>query len=134
MRTLLTTGEIYRIFKESDPDTIIRKKNIRYYARNHGIKRVENERSWLIDLEELIDYLSPCKEVPRTEMPIIRCKRSALYLFNKRHDYSVDKHTIDRCCTNKVGKFKLKRKWYVNYYELEQEIERRVEKGLEKKR
>ena len=95
----------------------------------------EFETAWLIDFKEFMAAVTPKGELPEVEMPIIRCKHSALVLFNKTHDYAVDKHTIDRCTASpNVSKYNYKRKWFINYKELEKEIERRVEKGLEKKR
>ena len=135
MKKLVTSGEIQRLFATFDEGTIIRRPNLRRFARDNGVTLYMFETAWLIDFKEFMAAVTPKGELPKTEMPIIRCKHSALILFNETHEYAVDKHTIDRCTDSpNVSKYKYERKWFINYKELEKEIERRVADGIEKKR
>ena len=135
MNKLVTSGDIERLFLEQDAGTIIRRPSLRRFAQENGVESYVFEKAWLITVRQFMEAVTPKGELPRVEMPIIRCKDSALAFFNERHDYAVDKHTIDRAFGSpKVSKYRYARKWFLNYLELERVIEERIKKGLEKKR
>ena len=113
MNKLVTSGDIQRLFLEQDEGTILRRPSLRRFAKANGIESYVFEKTWLINVRQFMEAVTPKGELPGVEMPIIRCKDSALALFNERHDYVVDKHTIDRAFESpKESKYRYARKLF----------------------
>ena len=49
MERLATSGEIYRLFLAEDEKTIVRKPNLRYFARDNGVEHYVYEKAWAIN-------------------------------------------------------------------------------------
>ena len=52
MRDLISSGDLMRLFLESDPNTIIRRPNVRRFAQENGVRHIICNGKWLIDNKE----------------------------------------------------------------------------------
>lgn len=119
----MTTGEIYRIFKKGDNDTIIRRLNMRYFCKKENVNHTICNRKWLIDLNDFLNKLNPKCYAERKSLPRLRTKITAQKEWNKKHRTKIKHHIIDKVCdSGKVFVFKHGRTNIINYDELEQEI------------
>lgn len=120
-----TSGEIYRAFKEVDKDTIIRRTNLRYFAKENDIDYYTTEGIWFVDFNQFLQKVNP-KNIPSQQtLPRLRTKISAQREWNKKHRRKIKHHIIDViCASGKVRVFTLGKRNIINYDELEQEIKR----------
>jgi hypothetical protein len=118
---LVSSGDIWRIFKDADPGTIVRRPNLRRFAKENGIEHYVIGDKWLINKDEFIKALTPQGDLERQSMPRMRCIRSAVNEWNSTHKrVKIDKHVIERCmASEKVFKMKRELVWIINYDQLE---------------
>lgn len=127
----MTTGEIYRIFKQADNNTPIRKLNMRYYCKIENVSHTICNHKWLIDFNDFLTRLNPKGITERKSLPRLRTKISAQKEWNSKHRTKIKHHIIDVICdSGKVFVYKHGRVNIINYDELEQELIRILkEKG-----
>ena len=118
---LATSGEICSIFKEADEGTIVRRPNLRRFARDNGVEHYVVGGRWLINKEEFFRTLTPKGELEHQDVPRMRCIRSAVNEWNSTHKrVKIDKHVIEKCMTSDdVFKIKRDNVWLINYDRLE---------------
>lgn len=131
---LVNSGDIQRLFAKEDPQTILRRPNIRQYAKDNGVEHYIMPRIWLINLKEFMQAIAP-KEYPRNKtMPRLRCIKTSVNEYNSTHEKKIDKHVIEKCIqSNKVFKYHYGRKWVINYDELEPVIDKYLVKKEKEK-
>ena len=118
---LATSGEICRVFMKEDPDTIIRRPNLRRFARDNGIEYYINDRVWLIHREEFFAKINPRGFIGKREMPRMRHIQSAVQEWNTAHPRRrVDKHIVELCMKFEgVFHYYHGNRWIINYDQLE---------------
>ena len=118
---LVTSGDIWRIFKEADKDTILRRPNLRRFAKDNGIEYYIIGDKWLINKEEFFRAVTPKGELEHQDVPRMRCIKSAVNEWNTTHKrVKIDKHVIEKCiASDAVFKMKRENVWLINYDQLE---------------
>ena len=121
MERLATSGEIYRLFLAEDEKTIIRKPNLRYFARDNGVEHYVYEKAWLINFEQFMKKLNPKNMTEHYSLPRMRHRNASVRLWNREHPRcQIDKHVVEACVTDeRVCFYKRDRTWVVNYDQLE---------------
>ena len=130
-RTMWTTGEIYRAFLAEDPNTIVRKPNMRRFVASNNIKYGINERGkWIINVHDFVKTVNPKNLSFHIEMPRIRWHDDTVRNFQKRNpNIRIPMREIEEILrTDQVFTALNGRRWYLNYDELEQEIFKRKHK------
>ena len=109
-----------RLFKAEDKETIIRRPNLRRFARDNGVKYYITQTIWLIDIDGFMKAIAP-KEFPSdSTMPRLRCIQTAVEEYNQSHEEPINKHVVEKCMqSDKVFKYKHGNRWIINYDELE---------------
>ena len=118
---LVSSGDIWRIFLEADPDTIIRRPNLRRFARDNGVEHYIYEKGWLINQEQFFQKINPKNLSLRESMPRMRSIASSVREWDGCHKrVKIDKHIVEICMQNN-SVFKLHRGniWLINYDQLE---------------
>ena len=49
MRDLISSGDLMRLFLEGDPNTIIRRPNVRRFAQENGVRHIICNGKWKSD-------------------------------------------------------------------------------------
>lgn len=132
---LVNSGDIQRLFAKEDPQTILRRPNIRQYAKDNGVEHYIMPRIWLINLKEFMKTIAPI-EYPRNKtMPRLRCIKTSVDEYNAVHEKQINKHVVEKCMqSKKVFKYQHGKKWIINYDELEPVIDKFLaKKEIEKK-
>ena len=121
---LVTSGDIWRIFKEADKDTILRRPNLRRFAKDNGIEYYIIGDKWLINKEEFFRAVTPKGELEHQDVPRMLCIKSAVNEWNTTHKrVKIDKHVIEKCiASDAVFKIKRENVWVINYDQLEPKI------------
>ena len=121
MERLATSGEIYTMFFVADENTIVRKPNLRRYARDNGIEHYVYDEAWLINYEQFLKDLNPKNMTERYALPRMRQKQAAVRLWNSEHpDKLIDKHIVEICVNDeRVFYYKRENTWIINYDQLE---------------
>lgn len=117
---LVSSGDIWRTFLEADENTIIRRPNLRRFARDNGVEYYVMDGKWVINKEQFFKVINPKKVSMRETMPRMRTKQNAVREWNDAHQrVKIDKHIVDICMQDK-SVFKLKRNnvWLINYDQL----------------
>ena len=78
MERLATSGEIYRLFLAEDEKTIIRKPNLRYFARDNGVEHYVYEKAWLINFEQFMKKLNPKDMKEYYSLPRMRHRNASV--------------------------------------------------------
>lgn len=118
-RRLWTSGEIYRLFQKADESTIMRKPNIRRFAKEKDIFH-EERSSWLIDVDEFLKYIYPHKIPEQKKIPIIRTLKACRLMFNEKYALKLTKHDTENLVPNRnFFCYKYGNKWLINYEEFE---------------
>lgn len=117
---LVSSGDIWRKFLEADEGTIIRRPNLRRFARDNGVEHYIMGGKWLINEEDFFKTINPRNISVRETMPRIRTKASAIREWNDDHKrVKIDKHIVDICMQDAiVFKFKRGNVWLINYDQL----------------
>ena len=121
---LASSGEICSVFKEADEGTIVRRPNLRRFARDNGVEHYVIGGKWLINREAFFKALTPKGELERQDVPRMRCIRSAVNEWNSTHKrVKIDKHVAWKCMeSDDVFKIKRENVWVINYDQLEPKI------------
>ena len=70
----LTSGQLCRYIKKIDPDSIVERKNVRYFCRKENLDYTICQGKWLMDLECFINKLNP-KNILNVNVVIILIKK-----------------------------------------------------------
>ena len=125
MRRMRTTGQIAKLFYEADSGTIIRKPNMRRFAKDNGVfYHILSNTSWIIDLDEFLEKVNPNNIDFHIEFPRLRNIATSVILFNETYpEYDIDKHTVEKCMrSDSVTVIRHGNRWIINYDELESEM------------
>lgn len=119
----VSTGTIYRLFKEQDKDTVIKKTNMKTYCVKDNIDFNVCQGKWLIDLNKFYKAVTNNKISSNVSMPRLRTKASALREWNSKHRKKIKKHIINVICdSGKIFTYQHGGYTVLNYDELEQEL------------
>ena len=124
---IITTGNLYKIFKENDEDTIIRMRNLRTLVRNNNFNYHKVGENYLIDYDDFMKKINPKNLERGYEIPKLRSIKSVTREYNKTHKNQISYHLVERCiATGNVSYVKAIRLYLINYEELEREIENQI--------
>ena len=128
MNTLISSGDLMRMFLESDPNSIIRRPNLRRFARDNDIRYIITEGKWLIDYKQFFKKVNPRRISTPATMPRLRCLRDCVTQFNKDYpNRKIDKATVSHYMKSKlVTRYFHGNTWFINYDELEKVLLRNV--------
>lgn len=132
-RTICTSGEMLKLFREQDENTIIRKPNLRRFVKENGIWYfVSSSGRWLIDRDLLLQAVNPKGITKRTEMPRLRYHDDSVRNFKRRHpNLPVTIKIVERAFgSDRVFKTKNGGRWIINYDQLEEQVLREVQCGI----
>lgn len=119
----VSTGIIYRLFKNEDKDTIIRKTNIRTFCQQKILDYIISQGKMLVDMKDFLNALNPKHFKANKTFPRLRTKISAQYEWNAHHRTKIKHHIIDCICSSgKVNIYKHGRTNIINYNQLEKEL------------
>ena len=128
MNTLISSGELMRIFLNADRDTIIRRPNLRRFAHDNDIRYIITNGKWLIDHKQFFKKVNPRRISEPATMPRLRCLRDCVTQINT--DYTnrkIDKATVSRYMKSKlVTRYFHGNTWFINYDELEKVLLKKV--------
>lgn len=118
------TGEIYHAFLEQDPNTLIRKPNLRRFVKRQNIPHCFLDNTTIINFNELLNTLNPKQLTHHIEMPRLRWHDNSVRGFKKTHpDLPVTINIVEQAFrSNNVFKTKNGGRWIINYDELEIEV------------
>lgn len=128
-RNIQKSGDIWRTFKAEDPETIIRKLNLRLFIKEQGgWYFVSSLGHWLIDGDELMHRLNPRGVDCRANMPRLRWHDDTVRGFKKAHPYlPVTMNIVENALkSDNVFKIKNGHRWIINYDQLEMEVYRQI--------
>ena len=128
MNTLISSGELMRMFLNADPNTIIRRPNVRRFAQENGVRHIICNGKWLIDYKQFFQKVNPRRISEPTTMPRLRCLRDCVTQFNKDYpNRKIDKATVSRYMKSKlVTRYFHGNTWFINYDELEKVLLKKV--------
>lgn len=124
-RNIRKSGEIWRLFQVEDPDTKIRKLNLRLFVKEQGIWYfVSSAGHWVIDLDELMYKLNPRGVDCKVDMPRLRWHDDTVRRFRWLHqDIPVTISIVEKAFqSNNVFKIQNGHRWIINYDQLEREV------------
>ena len=122
---IITTGNLYKLFKENDEDTIIRMRNLRTLVANNDFYYHKVGENYLIDYDDFMKKINPKNLEHRYEIPKLRSIKSATREYNKTHKNQISYHLVEKCvASGNVSYVKTIRYYLINYIELEKEIEK----------
>ena len=126
----LTTGQIFRLIKEQDNETIIRRTNMRTFCEKENLDYTICQERWLINLDDFLKALNPKQYKSGIKFPRLRTKIGAQKEWNSKHKRQKIKHfIIDKICdSGRVFVYKHGRYNIINYDELEVEIKKELER------
>ncbi len=128
---MVGSGYIMRLFKTVDKQTIIRRPNLRRFARNNGVKYMIVEQKWLIDIDGFMKVIAPKEYPSNIPFPKLRSIKTSVEEYNKAHKQQINKHIVERCMqSDKVFKYNHGNRWLINYDELEPVIEEYIKGKL----
>lgn len=121
-----------RLFKAADKETIIRRPNLRRFARDNGVKYMVVETKWLIDIDGFMKAIAP-KEFPSdSTIPRLRNIKTSVDEYNQSHEQQINKHIVEKCMKSpNAFKHLHGRKWIINYDKLETIIDEYLTKKNE---
>lgn len=120
----ITTGNLYKLFKENDEDTIIRMRNLRTLLNDNDFDYHRVGENYLINFEDFMQKINPQQIEHEYPIPRIRSIKSATREYNKTHKKQISYHVVEKCiASGNVSYIKTIRYYLINYDELEKEIE-----------
>ena len=129
-RDLMSSGEIYRTFLCRDPDTKIRKLNIRLFVKAYDIWHfVSPSRKWVIDFNAFMEKINPRHINERVEITRLRWHDDSVRNFKRTHpELAGASMTIAEEAFKSDNVFKTLNghRWIINYDQLEQEAIRLI--------
>ena len=135
---LVTSGVVYRLFKQEDENTIIRKANTRRIAIQLGVKHTVSARMIFLDKEEFINKVNPYNVTEHDYVvPRIRSIVSASKEWNRNfYNHSGWKLHVDEVRaivkSSNIFRYKFGNRWLVNYDQLEPLLDSYVRERLER--
>ncbi len=128
MNTLISSGELMRMFLNADPNTIIRRPNLRRFAHDNDIRYIITNSKWLIDHKQFFKKVNPRRISEPAMMPRLRCLRDCVTQFNKDYpNRKIDKATVSRYMKSKlVTRYFHGNTWFINYDELEKVLLKKI--------
>ena len=87
---IATSGDILKIFKSEDGETILRTTNIRTFTKQNNIKYHIVGQIWAIDFEDFMSKINPYKNLNHYPIPRIRTIASSFKEFNKTHKTQIN--------------------------------------------
>ena len=119
----LTSGQLCRYIKSIDKDSIVERKNVRYFAAKNNLDYTICQGKWLIDLDCFVKALNPRRFKENKPIPRLRTKISAQKEWNSKHRRKIKHYIIDCICdSGKVSVYNHGRRNIINYDQLEQEL------------
>ncbi len=117
-----------RLFLEGDPNTIIRRPNVRRFAQENGVSHIICNGKWLIHYKEFFKKDNPRRIRRTATMPRLRCLRDCVTQFNKNNrKYKIDKVTVSHYMNSaQVTHYFHGNTWFINYDELEKVLLKKV--------
>ncbi len=109
------------MFLAEDEKTIIRKPNLRYFARDNGVEHYVYDAAWLINFEQFMKKFDPKNMTEHYSLPRMRQRNALVRLWNREHPRcQIGKHVVESCVVDEqVCFYKRDRTWVVNYDQLE---------------
>ncbi len=128
---LVGSGHIQRLFAAADEGTILRRPNIRRYAKENGVTYYVIQSVWLMDIDGFMKTIAPKEYPSNSTMPRLRCIQTAVAEYNRTHKRKIDKHVVEKCMlSDKVFKYNHGNRWIINYDELEPVIDEFLRKKV----
>ena len=124
-RTIKKSGEIWREFLAEDPDTKVRRLNLRLFVQEQGIWYFTSSVGhWLIDSDELMYKLNPRGVDCKADMPRLRWHDDTVRGFKKQHPNLPVTIMMAEKAFQSDNVFKIKNggRWIINYDQLETEV------------
>ena len=91
----LTSGQLCRYIKSIDKDSIVERRNVRYFCAKEKLNYIICQDKWLIDLNSFVNALNPKGYTESKPFPRLRTKISAQKEWNAHHRKKIKKHIID---------------------------------------
>ena len=117
--------ERLNMFLADDPDTKIRKLNLRLFVKEQGIWYfVSSAGHWVIDMDELMYKLNPRGVDCKVDMPRLRWHDDTERRFRYLHqDIPVTIRIVEKAFqSDNVFKIQNGHRWIINYDQLEREV------------
>ncbi len=124
-RNMQKSGEIWRMFQAEDPETKVRKLNLRLFVKEQGIWYFTSSAGhWVIDADELMYKLNPRGVDCAFDMPRMRWHDETVRRFRYLHqDIPVTISIVENAFqSDNVFKVKNGHRWIINYDQLEREV------------
>ena len=120
-RIMWTSGEIYRAFLENDPQTIVRKPNLRRFVQQYGLHHFILNDKWIIDFPAFAAAVNPKAIKHHMSQPRLRAHDDAVFDFKRLHPHlHVSLQMIEQqLCSPEVFSIKNGKRWIINYDEFE---------------
>ncbi len=119
----VSSGVIFRKFIEGDEGTIIRRPNLRRFARDNGVPFIICQGKWLVDEDEFFEKINPQGFIERQTLPRLRSIRGCVREYNegkKQKRKLIDRHVVEKVMQDEsVFKYYYGNKWYINYDQIE---------------
>ena len=122
---IVSSGDIWRAFRNQDQDTPIRKLNIRYFiAKNNLPYFISPNTKWQIDYPAFLQKLNPRNICEHASLPRIRNHDYIVDNFAKTHpQLRVTRDMVEfAILSDKVFKTNHGRRWLINYDQLERQV------------
>ena len=98
---LVTSGYIQRLFAVADPETILRRPNLRRFAKENGVPYYISKSVWMIDFKKFMEAIAPKEYPPCDTMPRLRNIKTSVDEYNESHEQQIDRHIIEKCMKSK---------------------------------
>ncbi len=124
-RNLQKSGEIWRMFQAEDPETKVRKLNLRLFVKEQGIWYFTSSVGhWVIDVDALMYKLNPRGIDCAFNMPRLRWHDETVRRFRWLHqDIPVTINIVEKAFqSDNVFKIQNGLRWIINYDQLEREV------------
>lgn len=124
-RNIQKSGEIWRAFLSEDPETKVRRLNLRLFVKEQGIGYfISSVGHWLIDYNELMYKLNPRGVDCKFDIPRLRWHDDTVRGFKMQHpDLPVTMTMAEKAFqSDNVFKIKNGGRWILNYDQLETEV------------
>lgn len=135
-RNIQKSGEIWRTFRAEDPETKVRKLNLRLFVKEQGVWYfISSLGHWLIDYDELMYKLNPRGIDCKADMPRLRWHDDTVRGFKRQHPELPVTISIVEQALQSESVFKVKNggRWIINYDQLETEVYRLIGYASNKK-
>lgn len=124
-RNVQKSSEIWRMFQAEDPETKVRKLNLRLFVKEQGIWYFTSSAGhWVIDADELMYKLNPRGVDCTFDMPRMRWHDETVRRFRYLHqDIPVTINIVEKAFqSDNVFKIQNGHRWIINYDQLEREV------------